>query len=209
MPGPVCQAFIEKEISLQWSCYAHPRLYSAAPLARGNEKAGCNGGGIWQPIPALLRFWPDWEEKLSLRRTSARATLYRPGRRDWRYATVSPWETRRNGRNLGRDFSGLMEENLSPTAMIAMIGLRFFPGTGLARRLRPRAWLPTVTRFSGTLCSTSPRRCETGVVEIRPPRAGPFIPTGSLPGLSTTSLSVSSSKLAGNSESKGPSLGNI
>jgi radical SAM superfamily enzyme YgiQ (UPF0313 family) len=75
----------------------------------------------------------------------------------------------------------LMEE-ISPTAMIAMIGLRIFPGTGLARQAEAEGLLPTVTDFLDPVFYIAPQVRDC-VVEIARRRAA-LHPNWILPGLS-------------------------
>ncbi len=124
----ICRIFTEKRIPLQWSCYAHPRYFSRA-LADDMKRAGCTG----------VEFGTDSGSARVLSRLGKSFTLTEI-RQATRWALEAglevchslclgaPGETEET---LKETFA-LMEE-ISPTAVIAMVGLRVFPGTGLAR----------------------------------------------------------------------------
>ena len=124
----VCRAFVARRIPLRWSCYAHPAYFSPA-LADDMKMAGCTGVefGTDSGSPGVLarlgkNFTPDdlrqatgWARDAGLEVCHS-LSLGAPGETE---------ETL-------RETFALMEE-ISPTAVIAMVGLRIFPGTGLAR----------------------------------------------------------------------------
>ena len=124
----VCRAMAARRIPLRWSCYAHPAYFGPA-LAADMKRAGCTGVefGTDSGSPRVLarlgkNFTPD-----DLRQATGRA-------RDaglevcHSLSLGAPGETEETL----RETFALMEE-ISPTAVIAMVGLRIFPGTGLAR----------------------------------------------------------------------------
>ncbi len=123
----VCRALVEKGIPLQWSCYAHPSYFSPA-LAEDMKTAGCTGVefGTDSGSPRVLvqlgkNFTPD-----DIRRATRLAR--KVGLEVCHSLSLgAPGET---SETLQETFE-LMEE-ISPTAVIAMVGLRIFPGTGLA-----------------------------------------------------------------------------
>jgi radical SAM superfamily enzyme YgiQ (UPF0313 family) len=123
----VCRAFLKRKISLQWSCYTHP-AYLSHPLAEEMKKAGCTGVefGTDSGSPEVLA---------GLRKNFTPGDIRR-GTHTARAAGLevchslslgAPGETEET---LEETFS-LMEE-ISPTAVIVMVGLRIFPGTALA-----------------------------------------------------------------------------
>jgi hypothetical protein len=75
----------------------------------------------------------------------------------------------------------LMEE-ISPTAVVAMIGLRIFPGTGLARQAEDEGLLSPATDFLEPVFYLAPA-VKDRVVEIARRRAA-YHPNWILPGLS-------------------------
>ncbi len=123
----VCQTFIERKIALQWSCYVHPSYFSR-PLAEDMKKAGCTGVefGTDSGSPKVLarlgkNFTPDDIRRATRIAQEAGLEVCHS------LSLGAPGETEET---LEETFS-LMEE-ISPTAVIVMVGLRIFPGTGLA-----------------------------------------------------------------------------
>ena len=123
----VCRAFIEREIALRWSCYVHPAYFSRL-LAEDMKRAGCTGVefGTDSGSPAVLdklgkTFSPDDIRRATRIAREAGLEVCHS------LSLGAPGETEET---LKETFS-LMEE-LSPTAVIAMVGIRIFPGTGLA-----------------------------------------------------------------------------
>jgi radical SAM superfamily enzyme YgiQ (UPF0313 family) len=123
----VCQTFIERKIDLQWSCYVHPSYFSR-PLAEDMKKAGCTGVefGTDSGSPKVLarlgkNFTPDDIRHATRIAQEAGLEVCHS------LSLGGPGETEGT---LEETFS-LMEE-ISPTAVIVMVGLRIFPGTGLA-----------------------------------------------------------------------------
>jgi len=123
----VCRIFIERKIPLAWSCYAHP-AHISRDLAEDMGKAGCTGvefGTDSGSPPVLAR----------LRKNFTRADIRRASRlaRDAGLEVCHSLSLGAPGETMEtlRETFDLMEE-ISPTAVIAMIGLRIFPGTGLA-----------------------------------------------------------------------------
>jgi radical SAM superfamily enzyme YgiQ (UPF0313 family) len=124
----VCRVLIEKRIPLKWSCYVHPAYFSPS-LAEDMKKAGCTGVefGTDSASPAVLaklgkNFTPGDIERASRRARAAGLEFCHS------LILGAPGETEETL----QDTLDLMEK-ISPTAVIAMLGLRIFPGTGLAR----------------------------------------------------------------------------
>ncbi len=124
----VCRVLINKKIPLKWSCYAHPAYFSPA-LAEDMQKAGCTGVefGIDSGSPPVLarlgkNFTPDVIQRASSSAAEAGLEVCLS------LSLGAPGET---AETLQDTFTLL--EKISPTAVIAMLGLRIFPGTGLAR----------------------------------------------------------------------------
>jgi radical SAM superfamily enzyme YgiQ (UPF0313 family) len=124
----VCRILIQKEIPLKWSCYAHPVYFSRA-LAENMRKAGCTGVefGTDSGSPAVLAilgkdFAPGDIQRASQFAREAGLEVCHS------LSLGAPGETEETL----QETIGLMEK-ISPTAVIAMLGLRIFPGTGLAR----------------------------------------------------------------------------
>lgn len=124
----ICRLLKEKKISLRWSCYAHPAFFSAS-LAKGMKEAGCTGvefgidSGSRQVLAMLGKnFSPD-----DIRRATRLAK--ENGLEVCHSLSLgAPGETEESL----QETMALMEE-IAPTAVIAMIGLRIFPRTGLAQ----------------------------------------------------------------------------
>ena len=123
----VCRALTERGIPLQWSCYAHPAYFSR-PSAEDMKKAGCTGVefGTDSGSPVVLsklkkNFSPDdIRQATRIARQVGLEVCHS-------LSLGAPGETEET---LDETFA-LMEE-ISPTAVIAMVGLRIFPETGLA-----------------------------------------------------------------------------
>lgn len=133
----VCRAFTEKRLTLKWSCYAHP-VYFSRPLAAEMKRAGCTGVefGTDSGSPAVLSRLKKGFSPEDIRQ--ATRTALDAGLEVCHSLSLgAPGETEET---LEQTFS-LMEE-LSPTAVIAMVGLRIFPGTGLARLARAEGLIP-------------------------------------------------------------------
>ncbi len=124
----VCRAFMARRIPLRWSCYAHPS-YFTPELAADMRKAGCTGVefGSDSGSPAVLarlgkEFTPDnLQQATGWARDAGLEVCHS-------LSLGAPGETEETL----RETFALMEK-ISPTAVIAMVGLRIFPGTGLAR----------------------------------------------------------------------------
>jgi radical SAM superfamily enzyme YgiQ (UPF0313 family) len=133
----VCQAFWERKIALQWSCYIHP-AYLSRPLAEEMKRAGCTGVelGTDSGSPAVLaglrkNFTPG-----DIRR--ATRTAREAGLEVCHSLSLgAPGETEETLEETFR----LMEE-ISPTAVIVMVGLRIFPGTALAALAEAEGIIP-------------------------------------------------------------------
>jgi len=173
----VCQAFRERGISLQWSCYAHPGYFSR-PLAEAMKKAGCTGvefGTDSSSPPVLARlgknFSPEDIRRASLYAREAGLEVCHS------LSLGAPGETQETLKETFR----LMEE-ISPTAVIAMVGLRIFPGTGLARQAEAEGLLPPATDFLDPVFYIAPA-VRDRVVEIARHQSS-LHPNWILPGLS-------------------------
>jgi len=173
----VCQSFSERGISLQWSCYAHPGYFSRS-LAEDMKKAGCTGvefGTDSGAPPVLARLGKNFTPE-----DIRRATLYarEAGLEVCHSLSLgAPGETEETLEETFR----LMEE-ISPTAVIAMVGLRIFPGTGLADQAQKEGLLPPRTDFLDPVFYIS-SEVRDRVVEIARRRSS-FHPNWILPGLS-------------------------
>jgi len=124
----ICRILTAKRIPLQWSCYAHPAHFSQG-LAEDMKKAGCTGVEFGtdsgsSPVLAKLgkNFTPDDIRRASRFAREAGLELCHS------LSLGAPGETEETL----RETFDLMEE-ISPTAVIAMLGLRIFPATGLAK----------------------------------------------------------------------------
>ncbi|NWF54580.1 MAG: radical SAM protein [Syntrophaceae bacterium] len=138
----VCEAFIERGLSLQWSCYANPAFFSRS-LAKVMKQAGCTGvefGTDSGSPPVLARlgknFTPEDIRRGSLYAREAGLEVCHS------LSLGAPGDT---DETLEETFR-LMEE-IAPTAVIAMVGLRIFPGTGLARQAEAEGLLSPDTDF--------------------------------------------------------------
>ncbi len=173
----VCQAFTERGISLQWSCYAHPAYFGRA-LAEEMKKAGCTGvefGTDSGSPPVLARLGKNFTPE-----EIRRATLYarEAGLEVCHSLSLgAPGETEETLEETFR----LMEE-ISPTAVIAMVGLRIFPGTGLALQAEAEGLLPPAIDFLDPVFYISPA-VRGRVVEIARQWSS-LHPNWILPGLS-------------------------
>jgi radical SAM superfamily enzyme YgiQ (UPF0313 family) len=124
----VCRIFIHKRIPLKWSCYVHPAYFSPA-LAEDMKEAGCTGVEFGTDSGSLIvlaklgkNFTPEDIERASHRAREAGLEVCQS------LSLGAPGETEET---LQDTFEFM--EKISPTAVIAMLGLRIFPGTGLAR----------------------------------------------------------------------------
>jgi len=124
----ICRVFIKTKVPLKWSCYTHPAFFTR-PLAEDMKKAGCTGVefGTDSGSPTVLvrlgkKFTPDDIRRASHAAREAELEVCHS------LSLGAPGETEET---LEESFS-LMEE-IAPTAVIAMVGLRIFPETGLAR----------------------------------------------------------------------------
>ena len=158
--GEVCRAFIERNLSLKWSCYAHPAHFSRI-LAEEMKRAGCTGVefGTDSGAPAVLaRLRKDFTID-DIRRASRIAR--EAGLEVCHSLSLgAPGETEET---LEETFA-LMEE-ISPTAVIAMVGLRIFPGTGLADLARAEGVLSPLSDLLKPAFYISPAVSDR-VVEI-------------------------------------------
>lgn len=173
----VCRAFMERGGSLEWSCYAHPGYFSRS-LAEDMKRAGCTGvefgtdSGSPQVLARLGKhFTPD--EVRQATRVAQEAGL----EVCHSLSLGAPGETEETMEETFR----LMEE-ISPTAVVAMVGLRIFPGTGLARRAEDEGLLSPAADFLEPVFYLAPA-VKDRVVEIARRRAA-YHPNWILPGLS-------------------------
>jgi radical SAM superfamily enzyme YgiQ (UPF0313 family) len=173
----VCRAFIERGISLQWSCYAHPGHFSRA-LAEDMKRAGCTGVefGTDSGSPRVLarlgkNFSPDDVRQASRFAREAGLEVCHS------LSLGAPGETEETLEETFR----LMEE-ISPTAVIAMVGLRIFPGTGLASQAQAEGLISPGVDFLDPRFYLSPA-VKDRAVEIARRRAA-LHPNWILPGLS-------------------------
>lgn len=156
----VCRALSESGIPLQWSCYAHPALFSQE-LAQAMKKAGCTGVefGTDSGSPKVLTALRKNLQPEDIRRASLRAkeaglevchslSLGAPGETD---------ETLQQTLDL-------MEE-IAPTAVIAMVGLRIFPQTGLARLAVQEGLVPPAHDFLHPVFYVAPNLQEK-IIEL-------------------------------------------
>lgn len=124
----VCRTLGQRDISIKWSCYVHPASFSRE-LAEEMKKAGCSGVefGTDSGAPAVLNrlkknFTPDDVRRATRHAQQAGLEVCHS------LSLGAPGETKETLLETFR----LMEE-ISPTAVIAMVGLRIFPGTELAQ----------------------------------------------------------------------------
>jgi radical SAM superfamily enzyme YgiQ (UPF0313 family) len=173
----VCRAFVERGIPLQWSCYAHPGHFSRA-LAEDMKRAGCTGVefGTDSGSPRVLarlgkNFSPqDVRQASRFARETGLEVCHS-------LSLGAPGETEETLEETFR----LLEE-ISPTAVIAMVGLRVFPGTGLASEAQAEGLLSPATDFLDPLFYLSPM-VKDRIVEIVRGRAA-LHPNWILPGMS-------------------------
>jgi len=138
----ICRAFVERRIPLQWSCYAHPALFSEE-LAQEMKKAGCTGVefGTDSGSPKVLSALKKDLQPEDIRRASLQAK--RAGLEVCHSLSLgAPGETEETLRQT----MDLMED-IAPTAVIAMVGLRIFPQTGLARLAAQEGLIPPAHDF--------------------------------------------------------------
>jgi radical SAM superfamily enzyme YgiQ (UPF0313 family) len=173
----VCRAFMERGGSLEWSCYAHP-AYFTRPLAEDMKGAGCTGvefgtdSGSPQVLARLGKhFTPDDIRRATRSAREAGLEVCHS------LSLGAPGETEETMEETFR----LMEE-ISPTAVVAMVGLRIFPGTGLARQAEAEGLLPPATDFLEPVFYLAPA-VKDGIVEIARRRAA-LHPNWIFPGLS-------------------------
>jgi radical SAM superfamily enzyme YgiQ (UPF0313 family) len=124
----ICRMFQEKRLPLKWSCYAHPGAFSAS-LARAMKEAGCTGiefgidSGAKKVLERLGKDFSPAQIRQATRLAQAAGLEVCLS-----LSLGGPGETE----GTLRETFDLMAE-LSPTAVIAMIGLRIFPQTRLAQ----------------------------------------------------------------------------
>lgn len=133
----VCRALTVRRIPLRWSCYIHPSHFSPI-LAAKMRVAGCTAVefGTDSGSPRVLarlgkNFTPeDLRQATGWARDAGLEVCHS-------LSLGAPGETEETL----RETFALMEE-ISPTAVIAMAGLRIFPGTGLARLAEAEGLIP-------------------------------------------------------------------
>jgi radical SAM superfamily enzyme YgiQ (UPF0313 family) len=172
----ICRTFFERGIPLQWSCYAHPAHFSR-PLAEDMKKAGCTSVefGTDSGSPEVLtrlgkNFTPEDIRRATQFAQDAGLEVCHS------LSLGAPGETEET---LEETFK-LMEE-ISPTAVIAMVGLRIFPRTGLAHVAEAEGWIGPLTDFLEPVFYISSAVKEK-VVEMARERAAGH-PNWILPGL--------------------------
>lgn len=124
----VCRELGKRDLSLKWSCYVHPAFFSRE-LAEEMKNAGCTGVeiGTDSGSPVVLSRLKKNFSPNDVRRTTRHAQQV--GLEVCHSLSLgAPGETKETLQETFR----LMEE-ISPTAVIAMVGLRIFPGTELAQ----------------------------------------------------------------------------
>jgi radical SAM superfamily enzyme YgiQ (UPF0313 family) len=173
----VCRAFMERGVSLEWSCYAHPAYFSP-PLAEDMKGAGCTGvefgtdSGSPQVLARLGKhFTPDEIRRATRVAREAGLEVCHS------LSLGAPGETEETMEETFR----LMEE-ISPTAVVAMVGLRIFPGTGLARQAEAEGLLDPATDFLEPVFYLAPAVKDRVVETAR--RWAARHPNWILPGLS-------------------------
>jgi len=184
----VCRTFIRKGIPLQWSCYAHPAHFSPA-LAANMRDAGCTGVefGTDSGSPAVLAnlgkdFTPRDIERASLCAWEAGLEVCHS------LSLGAPGETEQTL----QETTALMEK-ISPTAVVAMLGLRIFPGTGLARLAEEEGMIAPAHDFLQPTFYVAPQVREK-IVELAHQMA-PSHPNWIFPGLGINVSSRLQSKL--------------
>jgi len=173
----VCRAFMDRGMSLEWSCYAHPAYFSR-PLAEDMKEAGCTGvefgtdSGSPQVLAKLGKhFTPDEIRQATRFAREAGLEVCHS------LSLGAPGETEETMEETFR----LMEE-ISPTAVVAMVGLRIFPGTGLARQAEAEGLLDPATDFLDPVFYLAPAVKDRVVETAR--RWAARHPNWILPGLS-------------------------
>jgi radical SAM superfamily enzyme YgiQ (UPF0313 family) len=172
----VCRVFIQKRIPLKWSCYVHPAYFSPA-LAEDMKKGGCTGVefGTDSGSPTVLaklgkNFTPEEIERASRRAREADLEVCHG------LSLGAPGETEETL----QDTFELMEK-ISPTAVIAMLGLRIFPGTGLARLAEDEGMISPSHDFLQPTFYIAPR-VKAQLMELAQ-KAAALHPTWIFPGL--------------------------
>ena len=173
----VCRAFMQRGVSLEWSCYAHPAYFSR-PLAEDMKGAGCTGvefgtdSGSPQILARLGKHFTPGEIRQATRvaREAGLEVCHS-------LSLGAPGETEETMEETFR----LMEE-ISPTAVIAMVGLRIFPGTGLARQAEAEGLLDPAADFLEPVFYLAPAVKDRVVETAR--RWAAHHPNWILPGLS-------------------------
>ena len=172
----VCRTFIERRIPLQWSCYAHPAYFTPS-LAEDMKRAGCTGVefGTDSGSPSVLAklgkdFAPEYIRQATQTAQEAGLEVCHS------LSLGAPGETEETLEETFR----LMEE-ISPTAVIAMVGLRIFPGTGLADLAEEEGLISPQSNFLTPIFYIAPA-VKNKVVEIARQRAA-LHPNWIFPGL--------------------------
>ena len=123
----ICREILQRDLKVSWSCYLHPQFVTESLLSLMKE-AGCSG----------VEFGTDAGSDLLLKRLGKSFTIEEVRRASELCQKVGlsfchslvfggPGETKQTI----QETLALMEE-VSPTAVIAMVGIRLFPGTRLA-----------------------------------------------------------------------------
>ncbi|MFQ5585669.1 MAG: lipid biosynthesis B12-binding/radical SAM protein [Thermodesulfobacteriota bacterium] len=125
----ICEEIIRRGIAVQWACFATPKHVSPE-LFRAMKKAGCNAvefgtdGGADETLTALEKGFTLSEVE------RAQEMCSNAGIEAAHYLIIGgPAET---PETIAETFRFM--ERIRPRAVIAMLGVRIYPGTGLVRR---------------------------------------------------------------------------
>lgn len=128
----ICQSILERGLHVRWSCYLHPQFVTES-LLEVMKEAGCTSVefGIDSGSDSQLERLGKSFTRAQVRRTSE--LCHKVGM-PFCHSLIfgGPGEDRQTV----RETFDLMEE-VAPTAVIAMCGIRLFPGTRLAETASP------------------------------------------------------------------------
>lgn len=138
----VCHSVLERGVEVRWSCYLHPQFVTES-LLRTMKHAGCSSvefGIDSGSDEQLVRLGKSFTRAQVLRTSELCHKVGMP----FCHALIfgGPGEDRRTM----QETFDLMEA-AAPTAVIAMCGIRLFPGTRLAETARPEDILFTGNSF--------------------------------------------------------------
>jgi len=133
----VCVEILKRQVQVRWSCYLHPHFVTEA-LLRLMQEAGCSS----------VDFGADSGSEAQLKRLGKafnRAEVSRAS--DLCHRVGMPFCHALIFGGPGEDRHTVQETldlmtGVSPTAVIAMVGIRLFPGTSLARTAAPKDLIP-------------------------------------------------------------------